>query len=58
MGQLELLTSAIEHYLRVAIEEVRRKDLQFNKDPDALFHLFLSSIIIYKTIEFDDMKYY
>ena len=47
--QLELLLSAISEYLRKAL----RNEVESKR----LFNLFLSSIIIYKTIKFKEEKY-
>lgn len=47
--QLELLLSAISEYLRKAL----RNDMESKR----LFNLFLSTIIIYKTIKFKEEKY-
>jgi hypothetical protein len=47
--QLELLLSAISTYLLVALKN--------RSQSNSLFNLFLSSLIIYKTVKFTEKKY-
>lgn len=47
--QLELLLASIEKYLSVALKNSKKSGI--------LFDLFLSSIIIYKTVKFSEDKY-